>query len=121
MDEGWFRRRWMEFRWGHGTYLAFFLNGVNFVLIVYRMLIDYVAPLKAIFSSLRVFVMFYLVVYPLLAISVGHWHRKKQLAIDASLQVEASPYAMENYERLKRIETLLNKMIERGMIDDKSK
>jgi hypothetical protein len=85
------------------------------------MLIDYVEPLKAIFSSLRVFVMFYIVVYPLVAISVGHWHRKKQLTIDASLQVEASPYAMENYERLKRIENLLNKIMESGVIEDKSK
>lgn len=113
MDIGWLRRRWMEFRWGHGTYLSFLLNAVNFVLIVYRLLIEHIKPLKAFFSHLYIFVVVFVIVYPPIAILIGRWHRKRQLAIDASLVVEHSPYAMENFERLKRVEAMLEKIIKK--------
>ena len=120
MDVGWLRRRWVEFRWGHSTYLAFLLSGVNFILIVYRMLIEQVPILQMIFYRLHIFVFVFVILYPPLAILIGRWHRKKQLAIDTSLTAEHNPYAMEMVERLRRIEAKVEKMMESGETKDRS-
>jgi len=34
----WFRKRWLEGRFGHSIYLMYCLTFVNFILIVYRFL-----------------------------------------------------------------------------------
>ena len=36
MDIPWFRRRWYDFRQGHGMYLVFAMTFTNFVLIFYN-------------------------------------------------------------------------------------
>lgn len=51
MNEGWFRRRWWEFRQGHSVYLIFVLTFVNFILIAYRLLIEKIAYFKEIFPE----------------------------------------------------------------------
>ena len=48
---GWPQQRFFEFRAGHGTYLAFAVSLVTFVLIVHRLLIERVPELDAIFAK----------------------------------------------------------------------
>ena len=40
MKNGWLRRRWLDFRFGHSIYLIFALSFINFILIFHRLLIE---------------------------------------------------------------------------------
>ena len=106
----WLRRRWMEFRWGHGVYLTFFLSFINFLLITYRLLIENIPILNQWFPRLVVYSVFMLIVYIPLAIAVGYMHRKKQLKIDQTLIAEQNPYFAEILRRLKKLEADLNRL-----------
>jgi len=106
----WIRRRWMEFRWGHSVYLAFFLSFLNFILISYRFLVEYVGFLKFLFPRLSIYIFVTVLIYIPLAIAVGHLHRKKQLKTDISLQMEQNPYIMEILEKVRRIEKMLEEL-----------
>jgi len=103
----WLRRRWMEFRWGHGVYLAFFLSFINFLLITYRLLIENVPSLNQWFPKLRLYAIFMLAIYIPLTVTIGHIHRKKQLKIDQTLIAEQNPYFAEILRRLDKIEKIL--------------
>ena len=72
MNQTWFRRRWYDFRQGHGMYLVFAMSFVNFVLIFYRLLIEEVNFLDEIFSNLWIFVIIFLMGYIPLAILIGN-------------------------------------------------
>jgi len=113
--KGWLKRRWQEFRWGHGIYLTLFLSFMNFLLISYRFLIEYVSSLKFLFPRLHIYAAAALLVYIPLAIIVGHLHRKRQLKTDISMVMEQNPYIMEILKRVRRIEKMLE---ERGSNND---
>ncbi|MGB9167966.1 MAG: hypothetical protein WCB31_03455 [Nitrososphaeraceae archaeon] len=75
------KRRWLDFRNGHSIYLAFLLNLVNFILIVYNFAILKI-PLVSTFLNLPLFVLISFLIYVPIAILIGHWHRRNQYAVE---------------------------------------
>jgi hypothetical protein len=100
MNDAWFRRRWYDFRQGHGMYLVFAMSFVNFVLIFYRLLIEQIDFLGDIFSHLWVFVLIFLAAYIPLAILIGNWHRKTQMKIEHEQSMKQSPLMARNFRIL---------------------
>jgi len=76
------RKRWLDFRNGHGYYLAFIMSFVNFILIAYNFAIKEVPSLHVVFSNLITFTLFFLGVYIPAAILIGYWHRRNQFTIE---------------------------------------
>ena len=73
--------RWMTyFRRGHNAYLVFLVSFANFVVIQYRLLIEYIPALKIIFTSLTAFVIAFFLIYIPLAIAIG-WYDYKKFAV----------------------------------------
>jgi|TARA_B110000495_G_C22820592_1_gene478999 amino acid permease len=97
MNETWSRRRWYDFRQGHGMYLVFAMSFVNFVLIFYRLLIEQIDFLGDFFSNLWVFVIIFLVVYIPAAVLIGNWHRKTQMRIEHEQSMKQSPLMAKNF------------------------
>jgi hypothetical protein len=75
------KRRWLDFRNGHTIYLAFLLNLVNFILIVYNFAILKI-PLVSTFLNLPLFILISFLIYVPIAIIIGHWHRRNQYAVE---------------------------------------
>src|SRR5574339_190763 len=75
------KRRWLDFRNGHTIYLAFLLNLVNFILIVYNFAILKI-PLVSNFLNLPLFILISFLIYVPIAIIIGHWHRRNQYAVE---------------------------------------
>ena len=100
MNDTWFRRRWYDFRQGHGMYLVFAMSFVNFVLIFYRLLIEEINVLGEIFSNLWIFVVIFLAVYIPAAILIGNWHRKTQMKIEHEQTMKQSPLMARNFRIL---------------------
>ncbi len=73
---GWPQQRFFEFRAGHGTYLAFAVSLVTFVLIVHRLLIERVPELNAIFGDLLIFTIVFAILYVPIAVFIGRWHMR---------------------------------------------
>ena len=88
MQKGWMRSRWWEFRIGHSTYLIFILTFVNFVLISYRLLVERIPFLQDIIPELWIFVILFLLIYIPASIIIGFWHRKTQLKVETTLNME---------------------------------
>jgi len=91
MDGAWFRRRWLDFRFGHSTYLIFIISLANFVLIFHRLLIERVDFLKEIFENLWVFTLIFILIYIPVSIIVGAWHRKTQLKVESTQTMNQNP------------------------------
>ena len=89
-------RYWTYFRRGHGTYLAFFISFANFMAIQYRLVIEYVSLLEALFSSLTIFALTFFVVYLPVATVIG-WLDYKKLAVpmDATVSARANPWVQD--------------------------
>ena len=93
----WIRRRWFDFRMGHGTYLIFALSFANFILIFYRLLIERVEFLAEIFSSLWTFILVFGLMYIPLSILIGSWHKKNQIKVDSEQVFRRNPYMAEAF------------------------
>lgn len=78
MSNEWLRRRWLDFRNGHSTYLTFILAFSNFILIAYYFLIDKVTFLNSFIPDLWAFTIIFIAIYIPSAILIGRWHRKTQ-------------------------------------------
>jgi len=78
---GFIKRRWLDFRNGHSIYLAFLLNLVNFILIVYNFAILKI-PLVSTFLNLPLFVLISFLIYVPIAIIIGYWHKRNQYAVE---------------------------------------
>jgi len=89
----WFRRRWLDFRFGHTVYLIFALTFANFILIFHRLLIEKVDALNEIFSNLWLFAVLFVIVYIPLSIAVGAWHRRTQLKVESEQNFLQNPFA----------------------------
>jgi hypothetical protein len=100
MNNTWFRRRWYDFRQGHGMYLVFAMSFVNFVLIFYRLLIEQIDFLEDLFSNLWIFVAVFLAIYIPAAILIGNWHRKTQMRIEHEQSMKQSPLMAKNFRVL---------------------
>ena len=97
MNTTWFRRRWFDFRQGHGMYLIFAMTFTNFVLIFYRLLVEQIEFLGDLFSNLWLFVIIFLSVYIPVAILIGNWHRKTQMKIEHEQSMKQSPLMAKNF------------------------
>lgn len=78
----WSRRRWLDFRYGHGTYLVFLMTFANFVTIQYGLLVHQVPFLNNLFGSIWIFAIMYVVIYVPVAMIIGYWHRKTQWRVE---------------------------------------
>lgn len=86
-------RWWTYFRRGHSTYLVFLLSFANFVVIQYRLLVQYVPALEVIFSSLLAFAIAFFLVYIPLATFIG-WYDYKRFTVPVEMTIgaKASPW-----------------------------
>lgn len=89
----WLERRFWDFRYGHGTYLAYAIGLFNFIVINYYLLISNVPFLTRIFPRLWIFAMVFTPTYFVLAILVG-WlvFRKRQFKTDFEVTAMENPY-----------------------------
>jgi len=78
-------------------YLSFALTFVNFLLIVYRLLIEQVPFLNVVFPNLWTFALLLLMIYFPLAVAIGHWHRTLQLPTESNIGFMASPLFAKVY------------------------
>jgi len=86
-------RWWTYFRRGHGTYLVFFLSFANFIVIQYRLLIQYVPVLEILFSNIIAFAIAFFLVYVPLAILIGRYDfRKFAVPVESTIAAKASPW-----------------------------
>ena len=81
-QNNWMRRRWLDFRNGHSTYLIFAMTFANFITIQYKLLIDKVPSMDWLFGSIWLFAMVFIAIYVPLAIIIGYWHRKTQWTVE---------------------------------------
>ena len=100
MDSFWVRRRWFDFRQGHGVYLIFAMAFANFVLIFYRLLIERVEVLNEIFSELWIFILAFLIFYIPAAILIGYWHRTTQIKVEQEQTLRQNPVMARNFRML---------------------
>ncbi len=100
MKKQWVRRRWTDFRQGHGIYLIFLLSFSNFVLIFYRLLVEKVEFLGDVFSSLWFFGIVFILIYIPVAILIGIWHRRTQISIETDLFLRNNPFMARNFRIL---------------------
>jgi len=86
-------RYWIYFQRGHSSYLVFLLSFANFVVIQYRLLIQYVSFLKIFFINLTSFLVTFLILYVPLAIIIG-WIDYKRATVPAQIQLhlEVNPW-----------------------------
>ena len=71
--KGFILRLWTYYRRGHSTYLVFLLSFANFIVIQYRLLIQYVPAINMLFSSLVAFAATFFLVYIPLVVLIG-WY-----------------------------------------------
>jgi len=100
MNDAWFRRRWYDFRQGHGMYLVFAMSFTNFVLIFYRLLVEQIDFLGGVFTNLWIFLVIFLAVYIPAAILIGNWHRKTQMKIEHEQAMKQNPLMAKNFRVL---------------------
>jgi hypothetical protein len=81
-QNNWLRRRWLDFRNGHSTYLIFAMTFANFITIQYKLLIDKVPSMDWLFGSIWLFAIIFIAIYVPLAIFIGYWHRKTQWTVE---------------------------------------
>ena len=82
-NNNFFRIRWLDFRQGHGIYLAFFIYFADSILIQYNLLIDrlpFLDPLLG--ANIIGFAIIFIALYVPLAIIIGYWHRKSQWTVE---------------------------------------
>jgi len=105
MSTSYIRRRWYDFRQGHGIYLIFMLSFANFILIFHRLLIERVEVLEKIFPNLWIFIIVFVLLYIPIAILIGAWHRKTQLKVDIEVAVRQNPIWAKMFRTLIDIQT----------------
>ena len=100
MNSTWFRRRWLDFRFGHSTYLIFAISLANFVLIFHRLLIERVDVLNEVFEHLWFFTIVFVLMYIPISIVVGAWHRKTQLKVETVQTMKQNPMLAKMFRNL---------------------
>ena len=86
-------RYWVYFQRGHRSYLAFLISFANFVVIQYRLFVQYVSFLSQIFPHLLHFIAIFIVIYVPVSIVVG-WldYKKVSVPVETTLHVEVNPW-----------------------------
>jgi len=73
-------RYFVYFRRAHATYFAFLLGLLNFVVIQYRLLIEYVPLLKSLFPSILYFTLTFIALYVPIALALGWFDYRRGVA-----------------------------------------
>ena len=82
-NNNFFRIRWLDFRQGHGIYLAFLIYFADSILIQYALLIERFPFIDWLVGGNMVgFAITFIALYVPLAIIIGYWHRKSQWKIE---------------------------------------
>ena len=102
---GWSQQRFFEFRAGHGTYLAFAVSLVTFVLIVHRLLIERVPELNAVFGDLLIFTIVFAILYVPIAVFIGRWHMRNQYKVESTMTFMNNPSMLRAFRLLFDLET----------------
>ena len=102
---GWPQQRFFEFRAGHGTYLAFAVSLVTFVLIVHRLLIERVPELNAVFGDLLIFTIVFAILYVPIAVFIGRWHMRNQYKVESTMTFMNNPSMLRAFRLLFDLET----------------
>jgi len=86
-------RCWTYFRRGHSTYLVFLVSLANFIVIQYRLLVEYIGALRLLFPSLILFALSFVMMYVPLATIIG-WldYRRLAVPVDMTVATRASPW-----------------------------
>jgi hypothetical protein len=100
MKQSWLRRRWLDFRFGHGLYLIFALTFSNFILIFHRLLIERIEILNEVFSNLWFFSIVFVILYIPIAIGIGAFHRRTQLSVESEQTLLNNPFMARNFRML---------------------
>ena len=100
LNAEWFRRRWLDFRHGHSTYLTFILAFSNTILIVYYLLIERITIFSDYIPSIEIFALLFLGIYVPLAISIGYWHMKTQMRTESIMNWQERPYFAKTFRLL---------------------
>ena len=79
---GFIRRRWLDFRQGHGQYFSFALNFTQFVIVTYTMYFN------EWITELWQFGVLFCLTYIPGAIVVGYWHNKTQQHVDIKIRMK---------------------------------
>lgn len=100
-------RRWFEFRYGHTLYLVFIMSFTNFILIFYNLGLGESTDMSVVTFSIM-FVIFYVPV----AVTVGYFHRRRQLRIDMVQQWNQNPMFMQLLKDVEEIKETLSELRE---------
>jgi len=86
-------RYWTYFRRGHSVYLIFIISFLNFIVIQYRLLVEYVPFLSMLFSQLLLFAIAFFLIYIPISLLIG-WQDYKRVSVsmDSTLSAKANPY-----------------------------
>lgn len=95
INKNWLKRRWLDFRNGHGIYLIFFLTVAQFLIIQYRLLLDRIPLFHSI--PLWVFSAIFVAIYLPLGVIIGYWHRTTQYNVDNQTHFERNPIGATMY------------------------
>jgi hypothetical protein len=88
-NKRWVKRRWLDFRNGHGIYLVFFVTVAQFLIIQYKLLLNNIPLFHSI--PLWVFAFVFVAMYVPLAGIIGYWHRRTQYNVDNQTHFERNP------------------------------
>ncbi|MFZ0224519.1 MAG: hypothetical protein WA323_20645 [Candidatus Nitrosopolaris sp.] len=89
LDKKWVKRRWLDFRNGHGIYLVFFVTVAQFLIIQYKLLLNNIPLFHSI--PLWVFAVVFVAMYVPLAEIIGYWHRRTQYNVENQTHFERNP------------------------------
>lgn len=108
------KRRWMDFRLGHGLYLGYFISFFSFIVVTWTLFIERTPFLAGIVQHMTIYILAFLLVYPPLAVLMGHWHIRHQLPTEAGIQAGRNPEWRAMRRQLDRIERKLDEREERS-------
>lgn len=93
--------RWIfYFRTGHGAWLMFLIAFANFAVIQYRLLVEHVPMLQALFPSLFIFAISFLAAYIPIATVVGWLEvRRATMPRQMAVMAEVNPYFRKPMEK----------------------
>lgn len=89
----WLGRRFWESRQFYSAYIALFIAISNWITIQYKLLLENVPVLNALFSNIWVFLIIATIIFSIVSILGGHYiHRKRQFRIEQAVATEENPY-----------------------------
>ena len=88
-NKKWVKRRWLDFRNGHGIYLVFLVTVAQFLVIQYKLFLNNIPLFHSI--PLWAFAIFFVAIYIPLGAIIGYWHRRTQYNVDNQTHFERNP------------------------------